>query len=507
MSGQVSSAVPFDDAPVATEDVPIPTLRSQAFRGGRWGALESVTSQLLTLATTAVLARLLSPEDFGIVAIATVIVGLFGLVTEAGFTPTIVRRAEIDTDVTSTTFWTALALGLLASVIAAVSSNPLAVAFGDGSAAPLISVAAWTLVLGMASSVPKGLLLRNYRYGAVSLIAAASLAAYGVTAMLLATAFEIGAWAIIAGKVVAALVDTSCSFVVARWRPGLVFRGSVLREDLGFNIGFLANRLVGYGAKNLDYWAVGRGLGSGPLGAYYIAYIAPNLVRQRMTWIAQRALLPVFSRMIEDPVRLVRAYLAVYRFTALVALPALVGLALVADGAVLLVFGSDWAQASSPMAILAAAASIEALHPVNATLFVSQGRPSLNLLVNAVRIVTLIVGLVVASATGTLVAFALAVFASTLTAVAASQWIAFKRVPLELSDFARSLMPATVSVTIMCIAVWGFRSIGFVQALDVRLQAVLAVPVGAATYLALGFTAFPDAFRSLMRDVRKAVTG
>lgn len=482
-------------------------LRSEAFKGGRWGAAESITAQVLTLATTAVLARILTPEDFGLVAIATVVVGLLSLVTEAGFTPTIIRRIQIDREVSSTTFWAALSLGFTASVLAVLLSNPLAVAFGDGTAAPLISVAAWTLVLGMAASVPKGLLLRDYRYGAVSLIAVAGLAVYGLTAVLLAAMFDIGAWAIVVGKVTAAVVDTASSLAAARWRPSLVFRRSVLRQDLAFNIGFLGNRLVGYGSKNLDYWAVGRTLGSGTLGSYYVAYIAPNLVRQRMTWIAQRALLPVFSRMIDDPARLVRAYLAVYQFTALVALPMLLGLALVADGAVLLVFGPSWTEAARPMAILAAAASVEALHPVNATLFVSQGRPSLNLIVNVVRVLTLGIGLALASEAGTLVAFALAVLASTLAAVFTSQLIVFRRVPLDVTAVAKALLPAIVPVAAMCAAVWGFRSLAFIEDLDLRLQAILSVPVGGTIYFALGFGLFPEAFRNLMRDIRKTVMG
>jgi PST family polysaccharide transporter len=481
------------------------SLKGAALAGGRWGALESVASQSLTLLTTAVLARILSPADFGIVAIAAVVVGFFGLITEAGFTAAIVRRPTINPIVLSSAFWLAAALGTLAAVLAGVLASPIASLFGDVEAAPFVAVSAISLVFGLAASVPKGLLLRSLRFRAVSLIAVLNITSYATTAIICATLLDLGAWSIIIGKLVGSAVASLSTFIAGRWRPQWTFRVGAIRQDLAFNAGFLGNRLVGYTAKNLDYWAVGRVLGSAILGAYYIAYIAPNLVRQRMTWVTQRALLPVFARIGTDSPRLVRAYLQVYRFTALIAMPALVGLAIVAEGAIDLVFGSRWATAAAPLSVLALAAAIESLHPVNATLFLSQGKPSLNLLVNSVRLVTLSIGLTFARQAAELNAYAYAVLAATTLAVIASQAIAFRRIPLRWTDYLRSLLPPTIATAIMALAVWGVSSIPAVSALGPSTRLLIVIPVGAGVYIGSGFGLFSEAFRSLLEDLRSAL--
>jgi PST family polysaccharide transporter len=434
-------------------------------------------------------------------------VGFFGLVTEAGFTAAIVRRPRLDQSILSSAFWSAAGLGLIATTLAIVMARPIADLFGDANAAPFVAVSSVGLALGLAVSVPKGLLLRALRFRAISVIAIGNFSTYAATAIFAAAVLDLGAWSIILGKLAGSAVAALMTLAMAKWKPTFSFQIAAVRDDLAFNAGFLGNRLAGYTAKNLDYWAVGRSLGSALLGAYYIAYIAPNLIRQRMTWVAQRALLPVFSRMVDDPPRLTNAYLQVYRFTALIAVPALVGLAVVATGAIDLVFGPRWSAATGPLAILAVAAAIESLHPVNATLFLSQGRPSLNLLVNCIRLAALGIGLVAVRSRSDLDAYALAVLAATTVAVTASQIIALRRIPLQRTDFVRSVVPSVVPTLVMVVLIWAIGIIPWVESLTASQRLFIAVPSGIATYLAVGFGLFRETFRSLVTDLRSAVRG
>jgi O-antigen/teichoic acid export membrane protein len=478
------------------------SMRRAALLGVRWGALAGIVEQLGSVGATFVLARLLTPADFGIVAAATVAVGLFQVLTRLGFGAALVNRKTMDDRVASSTFWLALLVGLVVSVSAAAASPWLASAVGRPDVAPYVAVAALMIVVGQASRVSGSLLLRRLRFKAVYKADIASIAAYSGTAISLAILTDLGPWVIIIGRVVSAVVATLARLIAGHWYPKLTFDLVSVREDLRFNLGSITNALVLFGARNADYWMLGRTTTSAALGLYYVAYVLPNILRQRMTWLADEILFPVLSRIRDEPDRIRKAYAEVLQLLAFLAFPILLGISLMAKPIVHVFFGPQWLGAVAPLSIMAVAAAVETVTQVATTVFLSQGKPGRSVLVNGSRLLALAVGLAVAAVVGGLAPVAWAVFASTLLATVVAQHMLVPSIQAAHSLLPKTLLPILLPTALMLVVVATVDK-ALPTGTPSIFELVSSVVVGGISYFAIGMLLFRREFKRLALQVRE----
>lgn len=494
---------PGDVAAPAAEE---PTgLRAAARHGGRWTIVESLVLQLLTAASTAVLARLLVPEDFGIVAITAVVTGFFNLITNVGFAASLIQRPRLTPTDVDTIFWGSAGIGAAMAAAGWLADDQIAAAFGEPRAAPFIAVASLSVLFGIASTVPKSLLLRRLRFRAFTLIGVASMVLQVTIAITLAAATDAGAWSIIVGQVARTVFGLAVSLLVVGYLPRLRFSWQAMKADLGFNLGYFGGSVGSYAVKNVDYWAVGRAYGDRTLGIYYVAYVLPNLVRQRAMWVFRRSLFPVLSKISGDRDRFVRAYLDVLRIVTLVSWPLLFGLALVTDWVVPLVFGGRYADAVAPMAIVAAASAFDALWQVVSVSLTASGMPGKAFVVMMGRLAVLLVGLGVAVQVGGLAAIAWAVFASAVATALVGQGMAVRRLGVPLRGILQAVAPVGTPVVAMGLAVTGMRWSLSGAGLPIAVELVMAVLVGGVAFAAILFLVHRSVWRLLMREVRSLV--
>lgn len=474
-----------------TASAPPVGLRKAAQRGARAGLLVSFASQALSLLVTMALARLLTPNDFGLVAAATIVVGATVLLTQFGLNTVLVQRERIDRTVSSTIFWSSLLLGAAAAGTAAALARPLAGLVGLPTAAPLIVALTPVVLLRLLAGVPRALLQRQLLLARVYLVEGSALLVTAVTQVSLAVA-GFGAWSMIGGQAAGAAVLLPALLVAARWRPSRCFSLGVLRSDARFSGGMLTTTLFAYLGKNVDYWVVAHVLGARALGIYYMAYVLPTILRQRVTWIGKDVLVPVFARLRGDVERTRRAYLETLRLHALVGLPTMVGLALTADDVIAVFFGSQWADAAAPLSILALAALFEFLKQPATTVFVAHGKPGRVAVVEAVRLCVMVAGLAGAAARGgTLMSFSLAVLGASAASAAAAHVLVRAHVDVDAPQVARSLWPVAVPTASMALAVLTAQVVTSVP--DGAVALLLLVPLGAATFAVVALAAFPRA--------------
>ena len=475
-------------------------MRDVALKGGRWTAGQAVLVQVLSTLATMILARLLIPEDFGIVAIVTLVLLLFSIVTDVGLGASILRRESVDRNYLSTIFWTSSFIGLVAMTAAAVASPVLATLAGNRDATPYLVVASVTLLFGTVGSVPRSLLLRDFRFKATAASEIGSFALYMAIAIPLAAFTPLGAWAIVLGRVGMSAFRLVVQWSLSGWWPRLHFRFATVREDFTFNIGFLGQRASNYVAKNVDHWFVGAILGTATLGVYYIAYVLPNILRQRLTAAVNRTLFAIGASFANDRMRVQRAYLESMRIVTLASYPVLVGLALVAAEIVPIAFGRQWLDAITPLAILAVAAAVNVILPVGEAVLTVIGMPHRSIVVNLTSAALIGVGVAATIEMGNLGAVAYVVLAATVLSVLLQMTLL--RQPLDLSWrlMANSLWPATASVMAMAAAVSATRLV--IDSLGgVVFRLLILVTVGAVVYIGFGFVAFHDAFSKARADL------
>jgi PST family polysaccharide transporter len=458
---------------------------------------------MMSLLITAVLARLLSTDDYGLVAISVVVLAMFELLTRVGFAATVIRRERLDRADASTFLWASVALGLVAGLLAVLISGPAAALAGDVEAAPLVALAAVTLPINLAGRIPLGLLSRDLRFRTIAVIEIWGIAVHGVVAVLLAIA-GFGALAVVIGQVSRSIVLLVGAFVTARFRPLITFKGSAIREELSFNAAWLGGDLITYASKNSDYWFVGNTLGTGSLGVYYVAYVIPTMLRRRITAIGHEVFYPIASRIQSDRSRLVGAYLRIAGLVGFVVTPAMLGLAAVADLAIDIGFGDKWSEAASPMRLIAVASAMTASVVVGAPIFPAIKRPGVLVTIGLSSLGVLVAGLVVAFRLGTLTAVAGAVLGAATVEVLLMLYLLQRFVDLKVKDFVLAIGPFFLSSLAMLPAVVGVRLI-VPTGTNVVVEAAASVVSGTLVYLGVGRLLFSAAFAEQWRESRHLI--
>jgi len=359
--------------PGVPEDLEPEAIPHAMARGGLVMLVAQAAKLVLLLGSTAILARLLAPEDFGLVAMVTVITGLLAVFRDAGLTVATVQEAGLDQDQVSTLFAVNVALGLGLAGVVVVLSPVAAWFYGE----PRVVEVGWALsglfVLGGLTVQHRALIRRQMRFGALAAVEIMALLA-GVLAGVVAAIRGMDYWALVVMKLIAALVTACGVWTVCGWRPGLPRRGAGVRHLLAMG-GFLTGtKLVRYLGRTLDRLLIGRSMGAAPLGLYGKAHQLLQLPLTQVHAALTGVTVPALSRVREDG----ELYRTFFRSATLalasIAMPMVIFLAVAADTVVLVVLGAAWLEVVPMVRALCAVALVGSLNATTGWVYTSLGR-------------------------------------------------------------------------------------------------------------------------------------
>ena len=353
---------------------PKPTVAQETASGVLWMTAQKWTVRLFGLFTIALLTRLLTPEEFGLVAAAGTMLPFFYLLADLGFAAYIVQAREANQRMLSTGFWYSATAGLLLWAVL-VALAPLAgVIFRDGRVVPVLQVLAIAVIFTGVSSVPMALLRRGMRFRTVAWQGAVAALAAQVAAVVLALSGA-GVWALVVQAVTSPAAVMVLSLVTARWRPSLMFSWPDFSAMAKYGSQVLGVEFVAMTRAWAEAALVSSALGMSGLG---FLKIAPRLV-QVVQDLTGSALVPVstvsFARIREDVARLRQGYLRALRMTYAAMSPPLIFLAVAAPVIVPVVFGSGWEASHRTTQILALAGTLTVGAALDHGLFYGLGRP------------------------------------------------------------------------------------------------------------------------------------
>ena len=329
---------------------PAESLTSRTARATQWRLASVFVSTLARLAIGILLARLLTPADFGIVTLAYVVLGFVGPLNDLGIGAALVQRVELTERHLRVAFTSSLGLGLAVALGMVAAAPAAARLLGDTAVTPVLRTLSLAFVISSTATVADAMLQRRLDFKRQSFVDTGShLLGYGGVAITLAL-LGYGVWSLVWGALVQALGAATAQLAIVRhpMRPLLARRE--LRDLLHFGFGSTVNALVSYVALNGDNFVVGRWIGAAGLGLYSRAYGLMNLPHTLFASVVTRVLFPAFSRAQGDPARLRRAYLLVTGLTAMIAAPAMGTLAVAAPHLVLGLYGPQWSGVVIPAA-------------------------------------------------------------------------------------------------------------------------------------------------------------
>jgi O-antigen/teichoic acid export membrane protein len=323
-------------------------LQGRVARGLTWTLIDTWGTQILGLIVFAILANILLPDAFGLVALAAVFVAFAQLLVDQGLGDALIQRPSVTRSEIDTAFWVAVLTGILLTIAGIALAGPIASALHEPRLEQILQVLSLTFIFAALNSIPMALLRREMRFRSLAIRKLSAVAAGGVVGVVMA-AWNYGAWALVGQQLTAAVVSVLTLWTVSPWRPGLRVSRSDFRSLFSFGINVVAGDILNFLSRNVDNLLIGAVLGVVPLGFYAVGYRILDTSQQLLVNFARKLAFPIFARLQHDPKRLRRAYSRVTRAISVVILPGYVGLALVAQEAVVVLFGQRWIT-SGPVA-------------------------------------------------------------------------------------------------------------------------------------------------------------
>ncbi len=348
-------------------------LHNKTVSAVKWSSVSQVGRQVMQFFTTAILARLLSPSDFGLVGMATIVIGFVGLFKDLGTSAALIQRKDISDALLNSIFWINLAFGLLAMVILFTLSPLVASFYNELRIIPVLRVLSLTFFISGISILQKTILERNLAFNTLAQVEITSVVSgsfVGIGSALLG----FGVWSLVFQSITVVGVTTILLWFASDWRPKLIFDWNEVKEVSSYSLNLTGFSISNYFIRNADYILIGRFLGTQDLGYYTLAYRLMLYPLRNISAVLGRVMFPVFSQVQDDNARFSRAYLKVVSTIALITFPMMIALWAVAEPFILAVFGSQWQPVILLLMILAPIGMTQSLGSTVGAIYQAKGR-------------------------------------------------------------------------------------------------------------------------------------
>ncbi|MDT5271968.1 MAG: hypothetical protein QOH49_4154 [Acidobacteriota bacterium] len=432
-------------------------LKGRAARGGALTVGSQGVKFFFSMAATVVLARLLTPADYGLIGMVAVLTGFVSLFKDVGLSQATVQREEVTAAQVSTLFWVNVAVSALVMLLTAVLAPGVAWFYGEPRLALITVGYAAGFLAGGLTVQHEALLRRQMRFAALAAVEMTSLVAGLATAIALAWRGW-GYWALVANQLAAGVVYAAGVWAVSGWVPGRPTRGSGVRSMLAFGGNLTGFNVLNYFGGNLDNLLVGRFWGAQQLGLYAKAYQLLLLPIDQINTPVSSVSVPALARLTSEPERYRAAYLRILEKLAIMTMPLAAFMVVSADWLVRLVLGPQWDATARIFAVLGLGAVILPLMNSTGWLFLSQGRTREMLrwgfIDVALKVASVVAGLPW-GATGVAVAIVVRMYVQAPLLF----WYVGRRGPVRASDFYRAAAPPACAFVCTFAALVGLRNL------------------------------------------------
>lgn len=463
------------------------SLKAQTARGTMWMSVAYFGARPLRTVALIVLARILDPQDFGLVALAMILITATDLFSGLGMENALIQTKEDPQAVAFPAFGLTALFSTFLFLIVFTQASFFASLLGDPAVAPILRWLSVLIVTESIALVPKALLRKQMMFRQVSATKLVSIFTYNGAAIVLAL-MGFGLWSLVYAELISSVAGvTVASILYPGWdwlKPKLP-DWDIVRDLLRFGIPSTGSGLLTYLNTNWDDWLVGRVMGATALGFYSKAYNVSNKgIAGFNRGVITGVFFPSYAKIQDDKDRLARAYLKGLSLVALLVTPLSLGLLILSPELVPILLGDKWIPMTRTLQIYALMAFTRPLAGSTSPLFLATGRPELNVRVGLVLLAAMVPLVFLLLGQG-IEGVAIAVVASFVIALLYSLFEVNRLLPGTAPKMAQAILPATVAGIIMMLGVQASKTplaqlAGGKQNL---FTLVALVAIGAALYL------------------------
>jgi PST family polysaccharide transporter len=316
-----------------------------------WTSLSFGIWKLVSLVTVFILARILSPADFGLVGIAIIVIGVIRMFQDMGVGCALIYSKNTSIELTSTAFYMILASGFIFTLGGYLSAPYMASYFNNPAAESILRALSANIMIVSIGTVPGFLLTKELQFKkrvGPDMVAALAQAAISIYLALKGQ----GVWSLVAGEIANRSVASIGSWMIHPWRPKLLFDRKLARELFSYSKFMVASSISSFATSNADNIIVARILGATQLGYYSLAFRAASLPSTLTFFVLSKVTFPVFSKLQDNRRELADAFLKTIKYLALISLPAGIIMYMLAPELVDMLLGEKWSRSVESMQAL-----------------------------------------------------------------------------------------------------------------------------------------------------------
>lgn len=434
-------------------------LGGRTARGGVIAILSQGLKFVITIAATSVMARLLTPQDYGLVGMVAFFTVFVSMYKDLGLSAATVQRSEISSEQISTLFWVNVLLSFGITLFTATIAPLVAWFYGEPQLTWITVVTALGFIISGVAVQHEALLRRQMRYFALAMIGLTSMAVGYVVGIILAW-HGFRYWALVASQLAVAATSTLLVFSFCRWMPGLPKKNTGVRSMIKFGGNLTGFTTINYFSRNLDNLLIGRFWGAQQLGLYTRAYQLMALPIEQINEPISSVAVPSLSRLADSPESYRKAYLRMLEKIALLTMPCVVLMILTSDWIIYIVLGSQWVGATQIFVLLGITALFQPIANTTGWLLISQGRTNHMLKWGLISGPIIMGSIVVGLPWGAIGVAASYAFTRVCVVDPLLYWFVGRTGPVRTIDFYKTIAPFVVASLVALLSGLAFRRWG-----------------------------------------------
>lgn len=360
------------------------SLKHKAVHGAKWSFIDNIANSGVSFLVGLILARLLTPAEYGIMAMIAVFIAVSNSIVDSGFSNALIRKVRIERVDYNTVFIFNLIVSIALYILLFVSAPAISWFFKELVLIDILRVIGLILIINALGIIPRTILVKSINFKTqtkVSIISSISSGLIGVGMAMTGW----GVWSLVWQQLSRQIFNSLFLWIFCKWIPAWQFSIKSFKEMFGFGYKLLLSGLLDTLYKNVYYVIIGRFYSSAQLGQYTRAEQFNMIFSSNLTSIVQRVSYPVLSSIQEEPERLREAYRQIIKTTMLVSFACMLGLASVAKPLIIILIGEKWLPAVSFLQIICFSGMLYPLHAINLNILQVKGRSDLFLKLEIIK--------------------------------------------------------------------------------------------------------------------------
>lgn len=360
------------------------SLKQKTVRGLSWSFVDQMGNQSITFLVGLVLARLLTPREFGLIGMITVFIAVSESFINSGFSNALIRKKKCTDDDYSTVFYFNLTVGLLFFCILYASAPSIALFFNDSELKSIVQVLALVLIVDSFTLIQRTILTKRIDFRLQARISIIASTGSGILALFMA--FQgYGVWSLVVQRLSRQVLNSFFLWLWNNWRPKLIFSWSSFKELFGFGSKLLVSGLIDTIYRNIYYLVIGKYFSAQDLGFYTKADEFKRMPSQNLNSIIGRVSYPILASIQDDKTRLKQNYKRLIRSTMLITFVLMLGMAAVAEPMIITLIGEKWRPSIIYLQMLSFVGMMYPLHALNLNILQVSGRSDLFLKLEIIK--------------------------------------------------------------------------------------------------------------------------